>query len=86
MTCSYKNGKYLGIITDDSLIICDDVIDAEEAKAIPKNITLETKIFYDLLAFLLFTIALLIAFSFCFCLIKYKSKQKLLICYVPIEN
>ena len=41
-----------------------------------KNIICETKSFYILLAFLLITIALLIAVSIYCYLIKYKSKQK----------
>ena len=33
-TCSCKNGKYLGSITDDSVITCDEIIDADtEAKS-----------------------------------------------------
>ena len=60
---------------------CDEIIDAEETKIIPKNIICETKIFYVLLTLLLITIALLIAFSIYFCLIKYKAKQKHLLLY-----
>ena len=29
----------------DSVIMCDEIIDAEETKTIPKNITCKTKIF-----------------------------------------
>ena len=36
-TCSYKNGKNLASIIDDSVITCDEIIDAEEAKAITTN-------------------------------------------------
>ena len=33
-TCSCKNGKYLGSIIDDSVITCDEIIDADtEAKS-----------------------------------------------------
>ena len=35
-TYSSKNGKYLATIIDDSVITCDEIIDAE-TKAIPKN-------------------------------------------------
>ena len=33
-------------IMHDSVIMCDEIIDAEETKTIPKNITCKTKIFY----------------------------------------
>ena len=42
-TCSSKNGKYLASIMDDSVITCDEIIDAEtkskdeKTKAIPIN-------------------------------------------------
>ena len=44
-TCSCKNGKYLASIIDNSVITCDQIIDAdgetksydEETKTIPKN-------------------------------------------------
>ena len=31
-TCSWQNGKYLASIMDDSTIICDETIHAEEKK------------------------------------------------------
>ena len=34
--CSCENGKYLASIIDDSMITCDEIIDAE-TKTIPKN-------------------------------------------------
>ena len=80
-TCTSENCKYLGSIFDNSLITCDVIIKWEETKTIPKNITSGAKSFYLLLAFLLFTIALLIAFSIYFSLIKYKTKQKHLLPY-----
>ena len=49
-TCSCKNGKYLASITDNSMITCDEVMDAEETKTIPENIICKTKRFYILLA------------------------------------
>ena len=69
---------------DDSAITCDEIIDAdaeaksndEETKIISKNIICETKAFHILLAFLLITIALLIAVSIQCYLRKYKAKQK----------
>ena len=35
-TCSCKNGKYLEIIIDDSVVTCGEVI--EEEKSIPTNL------------------------------------------------
>ena len=35
--CSCKNGKYLASIMGDSAITCDEIIDAEETKTIPKK-------------------------------------------------
>ena len=61
--------------------MCDKILDVEETKTISKNIICETKSFYILLAFLLITVALLIAFSIYFCLIKCKAKQKHLLPY-----
>ena len=51
-----------------------------------KNIICETKNFYILLAFLLITIALLIAVSVCCCMIKYKAKQKHLLPFYVTNN
>ena len=73
-TCSCENGKYLASIIDDSVITCDEII--AEIKTLPanfneKNITCKTQNFYILLAFLLITIALLIAASIYCYLIKY---------------
>ena len=63
-----ENGKHWTSILDDSLIICDEVIESfnEEVKTIPTNlnekkVTCQTQYFYILLAFLLITITLLIA-------------------------
>ena len=73
---------------DDSTIICDEVIKPydEEIKTIPiifneKKVTCKTQNFYVLLAFLLITIALLIAVSIYYCLIKYQAKQKHLLLF-----
>ena len=41
--CSYKNGKYLASIIGNSVITCDEIIDAEaksndkETKTVPTN-------------------------------------------------
>ena len=74
--CSCENGKYLASIMDDSLTICNEIIDAEEAKTISKNITCKTQNFYILLAFLLIVFASLIAVSIYYYLIKYSAKKK----------
>ena len=89
-TCSCENGKYLATIMDKSVIMCDEVIESydEETKLIPTNSnekkpTYKMQNFYVLLAFLLITIALLIAVTiYCF-LIKYQAKQKHLL---PVHN
>ena len=56
---------------DDSVIICDAVINAEETSFNEKNVTCKTQNFYILLTILLITIALLIAASIYFYLIKH---------------
>ena len=85
-TCSCKNGKYLASVSD-SVITCDEIKDVEaksfdeETKTVPKNFnerkaTCKTQNLYILLAFLLITIALLIAVSIYCYLINYWVKQK----------
>ena len=71
-TCSCENGKYLASIMDDSAIMCDEILE----ETVPTNLNeskanCKTQSFYILLAFLLITIALLIAVSIYCCLIKY---------------
>ena len=76
MESSYINcgkGKYLAIIIRDSAIMCDEIIesyddvkDFNDKKANCKNQNV-------LLAFLLVTIALLIAVSICCYLIKHQA-------------
>ena len=67
---------------DDSTIICDEVIKQydEEIKTIPtnfneKSITCKAQNSYILLAFILITIALLIAVSIYWYLMKYRAKN-----------
>ena len=84
-TCSCKNGKYLANIIDNSVITCDEIMDAE-TKAVTTNFNKEnaickTKKFYIFLFFLLITIVLFIAVSIYCCLIKHTSKQKHLLPY-----
>ena len=85
--CSCKNGKYLASITEDSVILCDEIIDTE-TKTVPTTIPFcKTKKFYILLAFLVITIVLLIAVTIYCYLIKYKEKQKhLLPHYITINK
>ena len=70
---------------DDSAIICYKVIDADpklsptdddETNFNEKKVTCKTQNFYILLAFLLITIALLIAVSIYCYLMRYREKQK----------
>ena len=63
---------------DDSAIICDQIIALyyEETNFNEKKATCKTQKFYTLLAFLLITIAFLIAVSIYCSLIKYWAKQK----------
>ena len=68
-------------IIDDSVITCDEIIDAGKAKTVTtnfnkKNATCQTKNIYILFAFLLISIALLMAVSMYYNLIKYWVKQK----------
>ena len=77
-TCSCENGKYFTSIVDNSVIMCNDIIDAEERKTIPKILS---KKFLYLISLLPFYLALLTAFSIYFCLIKYKAKQRHLLPY-----
>ena len=69
---------------DDSIIICDEVIDShnKEIKTIrtgfnEENITFKTQSFYILPAFLFATIALLITVSIYCYLTKYRAKNLL---------
>ena len=78
-----KIRRYLESIMDDSAITCDEIIESydEETKSILTNFnerkaTSKTQNLYILLAFLLITIALLIAVSIYCYLIKYRAKQK----------
>ena len=74
-TCSAENGKYLANIVDDSMIMCDEVIDSynEETKTISTNFNerkaiCETQNFYILIALLLITIALLNTIALIYCI------------------
>ena len=73
-TYNCENGKYLASILDDSVIICDEIIYAEEKTLNEKNITCKTQNFYILLTFLLITITLLIGVSiYCYLIISNKT-------------
>ena len=68
---------------DDSAITCDEIIElyGEETETIPTNFnekkaTFKTQNFYIFLAFLLITIALLIAVSIYWYWVKYQAKKK----------
>ena len=82
-TCNCQNRKYLPSIMDDSVIICDEVIEGcdEEMKTIPANfnekkVACKTPNVYVLLVFLFVTISLLITVSIYCYLIKDWGKQK----------
>ena len=82
-TCSCEIGEYLASVIDDSVIMCDEVIESydEETKTIPTNFnerkaTCKTQFFYILLIFLLITITILVVVSINCYLIKYRGKQK----------
>ena len=69
-TCNCENWKYLPSIMDDLAIKCDEIMKSfdEEIKPLPTNfnekkVTCKIQNLYILLAFLLITIALLIAVS-----------------------
>ena len=73
---------------DDLSITCDEIIELykEETKTIPANFNEKKAIckkqnFYILLAFLLITIAFVIAVSIYCCFIKYRAKQKHLLLF-----
>ena len=89
----WKNGKYLASIVDDSVITCDEIIQSNDKNAEAKSnnetnfnekkATFKTQNFYILFAFLLITIALLIAVSIHCYLIKYQAKRKH---FLPFHN
>ena len=66
--CACENGKYLASIIDDSVIMCDEIIDmvqseSKEALSInfnDKNATCKIENFDILHAFLLITISILV--------------------------
>ena len=87
-TCTCENDKHIGSIIDNSVFTCDDIVEKAKitsAKAVLTTCTSTN--FYILLAFLLITIALLIAVSIYCYLIKYEAKQKpLLPCHYTISK
>ena len=96
-TCNCENRKYLASITDDLAFTCDEFIGShnEDAEAKPKlydetnfnekKATCKMQNFYIFLAFLLITIALLIAVCICCYLIKHQAKQSLPFHYINNE-
>ena len=72
-TCSCKNGKYLANIMNDSVITCDQIIDADaEAKLYDEAKSYKSHNF----EFLLIAITLLISVNIYCYLIKYRVKTK----------
>ena len=76
-TCNCENEEYLASIIDDSVIICDEIICAEEKSFNEKNIICRTQKFYILFVFLLITITLLMAVSIYCYLIKYQANKNI---------
>ena len=74
-TCNFEIGKYLASIMNYSVIVYDEIIYAGEKNFNEKHLTCKTQNFYILLAFLLITIKLWIAFSIYCYLIKYSTKH-----------
>ena len=81
IACICENGKYLASTMDDSMIMCDEIIYAEETNFNEKYIICEKQNFYIFLVFLLIPIALLIAINVYWSLIKYWAKQKHLLSF-----
>ena len=91
--CTYENGKYVESIIDNSVIMCDEIIDLVQSATLAttkqrnnknrfnKNASTKSTLtnFYILLIFLLITLVLLIAVNFYCYLIKYQWKQKYLL-------
>ena len=96
--CSIENEKYLASIMDYSVIICDEIIDAEaqskdkETKTVStnfnekKNIIRKMESFNILSAFLFATIALLIAVTIYCYQIQCRAKQNHLLPFYFINN
>ena len=95
--CTCENGKYVGSITVDSAITCNEVI--EVTKTVPtktfswktvstnfhrEKVTYKIENFYILVAFLLIFIALLITVSIYYCFKKHRPNQKHLLPYHDI--
>ena len=76
-TCCSENGNFLRSITDDFVIMCDEIIN--RTKTVPTK-TFPTKStstnFYILLACLLINIALLVAASIYYLLLLHKISSK----------
>ena len=86
-TCNCENGKYLASIIDDSAIMCDEIIEETVKTNFNENeATCKTQNFYILFAFLLITVALLIAVIIYCYLIKYRAKQKNILPFPDTNN
>ena len=96
VTCNSVNGKYLTSIMDDSAIMYNEIIESyeedTEAKSYnetnfkEKKANCKTQNFYILLAFLLISIALLVAVSIYCYVIKCRAKQKYLLPFKFTNN
>ena len=79
-SCNCESRKYLASIMNDSVVMCDKIIKSTVPINLNENkANRKTQNFYILLAFLLITIALLIAVSIYCYLVTYQWKQKNLV-------
>ena len=78
MTCVYENGKYLGSIIDHSVILCDEIMNAElsvSTNFVSKNVIYKMDC-YILHMLLLLIILLFIIAIVCYHYAKHRSKRK----------
>ena len=92
-TCNCENGKYLAGTMDNSASMCDKIIESynEETETIStifneKKATCKMQSLNILLAFLLITVALLIAVSIYCYFVKYQAKKKHLLPFHSTNN
>ena len=85
-TCSCKNGNYLGSIIDDSVITCDEIINAADSvltnviSTVSKNFY-NKKVRYKMYCYIMHVVLLVIILLFmiamiCYHYAKHRSKQK----------
>ena len=90
-TCTCENGEYLENVIDDSVVRCDEIIDAVQSETINFNkgkATCKMDNFSFLLAFVLTIILLLITVGiyYYYYHIKHRAKQKQILPYYYSNN